>query len=300
MRSRSKKYNKVKSEQIVDRIVYFLLIAYVAYSILPAFREIRSTFSATIIENVIITVIICYYSWLRKNKPPLWIRIVTTILGLLFFWLPPFISSNRILCLILTGLFLVAVCILIYTLIRNMANMCTLLYVEVIFYTFGTLSFSEFTEEITKNAFVFIPIIISIVFTVIATIGSWHIFKRRNPPTEKTKKSHKRQVELVILVAFCSLIFYWLISYITIDNLNYALDASEPTTHLCEITDKSYKIGRRHQRGYHRFKVEIDGENFWIDVTSSQFDYYSVGDDFAVNLHCGFLDESYLISRNID
>lgn len=300
MRSRSKRHNKAKSEQIVDRIVYFLLIAYLAYSLIPAFSEIRSTFSAGIVENIIITVIICYYSWLRKNKPPLVIRIVTTVFGVLFFWLSLFISSNRTLCLILTGLLFVAVCVLIYTLIRDIANSCTLLYIEVIFYTFGALSFSEFTEEITKNAFIFIPIIISIVFTAIATIGSWHIFKRRNTPTAKVKKSHKKPAEFVILVAFCSLIFSWLISYITIDNLNYALDASEPTTHLCEITDKSYKIGRRHQRGYHRFKVEIDGENFWIDVTSSQFDHYSVGDDFAVNLHSGFLDEPYLISRNID
>ncbi len=300
MRSRSKKHNKAKSEQIVDRIVYFLIIAYVAYSLLPAFSKIRSTFSAGIVEKIIITAIICYYSWFRKNKSPLNIRIVTTILGVLFFWIPLFISSNRTLCLILTGLLLVAVCILIYTLIRDIANMCSLLYIEVIFYTFGALSFSEFTEETTKNAFVFIPIIISIVFTAIATIGSWHIFKRRNPPTAKVKKSHKKPAEFVVWVAFCSLIFSWLISYITIDNLNYALDASKPTTHLCEITDKSYKIGRRHQRGYHCFKVEIDGENFWIDVTSSQFDYYSVGDDFAVNLHSGFLDEPYLISRDID
>ncbi len=300
MRSRSRKNKRTESEQIIDTVLYFLLIAYVAYSLLPAFSEIRSTFAAGIVEKIIITVIICYYSWLRKNKPPLGIRIVTTILGVLYFWLPLFISSNRILCLILTSLLLVAVCILIYTLIRNMANMCPLLYVEVIFYTFGVLSFSEFTEETTKNAFVFIPIIISIVFTAIATIGSWHIFKRRNPPTAKVKKFHKKPAEFVILVAFCSLIFSWLISYITIDNLNYALDALEPTTYVCEITDKSYKIGRRHQRGYHRFKVEIDGDNFWIDVTSSQFDHYSVGDDFAVNLHSGFLDEPYLISRNID
>ncbi len=300
MRSRSKKYNKINSEQIVDRIVYFLLIAYIAYSLLPAFSEIRSTFSAGIVEKIVITVIIFYYSWFRKNKPPLGIRIVTTVLGVLFFWMPLFISSNRTLCLILTGLLLVAVYILIYTLIRDIANICTLLYIEVIFYTFGALRFSEFTEEITKNAFVFIPIIISIVFTVIATIGSWHIFKRRNPPTAKVKKSRKNPAEFVILVAFCTLIYSWLISYITIDNLNYALDTREHTTYVCEITDKSYKISRRHQRGYCRFKVEIEGESFWIDVTPTQFDYYFVGDDFAVNLHKGFFDETYLISRNID
>ncbi len=286
-----------QDEKTADMILCILLIAYLVFHIMPVFKRISSALPVRISEYIIMTAIIIYYSWFRRRKPILFIRICTTVLGVLFFWLPPLISSNRILCLIFTGLLLFTACIFIYSLIRDSDNTNMLLTFEAVFYLIFVLDFSRYTKQTNKLAFLLIPIIISICFSALATIvGSLVLKKRKSWAQKKAKKEH---VGPLILVAFFTLIFSWMISYITVDNLNYVFDSSRPASYSAKIVDKSYTGRNRNIRSY-RLKLEINGETVWIYVTSSQYSSYSAGEDFEVNLYNGAFGEQYFISEDID
>ena len=89
------------------------------------------------------------------------------------------------------------------------------------------------------------------------------------------------------------LVFF--LSGILLSHLNHVFDMSNGQRYEAVIEDEVFKTGGKHSLGWYKFKITVNGENFWIEVPPR--DYYSLdeGDTYVVEYHKGAFGEPYYI-----
>lgn len=97
----------------------------------------------------------------------------------------------------------------------------------------------------------------------------------------------------------CVPLLFWLASCVTMGNLNYSLDFSEPTEMVLEIEDKEAHVSSGKFKSIHyELTVEIDGNKVILEVSEAHYDAFGVGDDIIVSRYQGFFDDPYYILEN--
>ena len=80
-----------------------------------------------------------------------------------------------------------------------------------------------------------------------------------------------------------------------IKDANYAFDNGEPTPYTIVITDKDY-VRRRKQADKYEFEFYIGEECYWIEVTSSVYEKYEIGDKYTVKKYEGCFNREFFIA----
>ncbi len=99
----------------------------------------------------------------------------------------------------------------------------------------------------------------------------------------------------------CFALSFFLVAFtveMMIANLNYALDFSKPTKTIITIEDKDFDYNRRSPNSY-EFEFTIDGREFDIEVPSSVYDEYDVGDIYELIVYNGAFDEAFYMSNDV-
>ncbi len=295
---------KTRNEKIVDFVLFVFLIIYIVVDVFPPFRNLRANIGVSLGVSIALTAVLFYYTWFRQRRSS-WVgKVSATVLGLLYIWLSWIVISNRIYCIINVVLSVIAVCVLIYDMFFYSKNDSIddffVIIVESGLFCSRMIFFATVTEEL--NGFFECKFsYFSLAFALIVGVSSYLILKNKKLPTKVKRRSKKEHKEVAIVVTCFIAISALVISYLSLTNINFALDSSKPTPYVCEISDKKMSAGMgKYRKAYWRIQVEIDSEAKWLDISASEYDFYRVGDTITINLFEGFLGEPYLISDNID
>ncbi len=141
--------------------------------------------------------------------------------------------------------------------------------------------YCNYVEDPNGLHFWLVPLILTIIVMVLTIVICVH---QRYPRGE------------CFAYVICVPLLFWLASYVTMNNLNYSLDFSEPTEMVLEITDKELNISSGRTTHYHyEFAVEIDGNEVTLEVSEAHYDVAAVGDDITVFCYAGFFHDPYYI-----
>lgn len=106
----------------------------------------------------------------------------------------------------------------------------------------------------------------------------------------------RRPVGESIAYVICVPLLFWLASCVTMGNLNYSLDFSEPTEMVVEIEDKEVHVSSgKGTTTHYELAVEIDGNKVILEVSEAHYDDTMVGDDITVSCYNGFFRAPYYI-----
>ncbi len=132
----------------------------------------------------------------------------------------------------------------------------------------------------------YLRLLLCAVPIVIVCLTAAVIYLIRNP---KTKGK--------IGICLCVLLFSTVMGFLSISNLNYAFDRSEPEYFICEITDMhiSYS-GRRNRRVNYTFRLKLEsGQEFQMPVSSSEYKEYDIGDSYKIAVYDGAFGAEYCL-----
>ena len=151
-------------------------------------------------------------------------------------------------------------------------------------FTLGGLTVNAFNFMFieTKVPFLWYTIAFGCIFAVVLFMPIWR--KKKNTQPLGTKVG-------VFLICFA---MFAVLSWGTIANLNYVLDASAPKECYAEIQDKRVINGYRGDD--YEFTVVIEGKAFKREVTSSEYDSYEIGDTYMVNRYNGAFGEPFFMA----
>ncbi len=117
----------------------------------------------------------------------------------------------------------------------------------------------------------------------------------------------KKGVLFFALFVFCTSVISIMISIIILTNLNYALDFSVPERETAVITDITAEYKRSHGRhsafsGHidYEFTINSSGDEIDIDVTSAEYEKYSIGDSIVLLRYKGALGVPYYVIESIE
>ena len=113
---------------------------------------------------------------------------------------------------------------------------------------------------------------------------------------EQTEQDVKKNITKKL----STFLIYGLLSFFVVSagvqNLNYALDVSEPTRYSAVIEAKDSFHGRR--RSYRRFRFTVNGETIDMDVSPSTYRAYNKGDTYNITSYKGaFGVPNYMAGR---
>lgn len=96
----------------------------------------------------------------------------------------------------------------------------------------------------------------------------------------------------ILSFALCCVICFAMV-HTFIRHLNYALSTDEPQQYTVVILDKD-KDSSGKSTDY-EFLIESDGERFWLDVNSTEYGRYDVGDKYSILRYNGAFGKAFYI-----
>jgi MFS family permease len=110
----------------------------------------------------------------------------------------------------------------------------------------------------------------------------------------RTKQEILLELAMQLVFAVLPFILSTFVFSFIITHLNYALDYSEPEEYRAIIEDKDYTRRRKDADSY-EFTVTVDGKQYDIDVPSSVYNSYDVGDRFNFKKYKGFFGKEFFM-----
>jgi hypothetical protein len=99
---------------------------------------------------------------------------------------------------------------------------------------------------------------------------------------------------LLSFVIIAALAFFVIEAYLC--HFNYILDTHEPTEVQAIIEEKDHDRNRKGPDDY-SFKLTLDGESFWLDVSVMEYEDYEIGDVYQFRQHSGAFGVRFYVSE---
>ena len=144
-------------------------------------------------------------------------------------------------------------------------------------------SYYEFAKNPGSIHFWIPTVLISIVITGISVIL---IIKDKIPIRNEKNNTKGGKIAIVIIVAFACLGLCWP----TFEHLNFALDTRDPIVYEETIVEKDRTTGKNSN---YYFYVEINGEEYKMNVSSSTYREYEEGDTFEILYYEGAFNDPF-------
>jgi hypothetical protein len=99
---------------------------------------------------------------------------------------------------------------------------------------------------------------------------------------------------LLSFVIIAALAFFVIEAYLC--HFNYILDTHEPTEVQAIIEEKDHDRNRKGPDDY-SFKLTLDGESFWLDVSVMEYEDYEIGDVYEFRQYSGAFGARFYVSE---
>jgi hypothetical protein len=167
---------------------------------------------------------------------------------------------------------------------RPVLNGCLLMF-EILMTLVGVTAYT-FMEPTKFLHFWEIPLILSLLLTGVTVF----FLVKGSIELEDNRLSERIALPfLVLLMGFALLTF-------TVENLNCALDASEPTAYTVTVQDKHRSAGKM-TRCF--LTITVAGQELELDVAASDYRETEIGDPAVVEVYEGAFGKAYCILREL-
>lgn len=284
-------YKKLLSDQGFGWGIGLIIAGFVfmcIMGILPS--SVTDVVILSILPFLLMGVGVLYFAFIHSSRPTVMGRIlaVVSVVNMLQGALLPFPRLSMLLSAILLVshaaycaryLFLSA-----YLSYRPVLNGWLLMF-EVLTTIVGVTAYT-FVEPTKFLHFWEIPLILSLLLT-----GVTVFFLVKGTIELKDDRLSERIALpfLVLLMSFAILTF-------TVENLNCALDTSEPTAHTVTVQDKHRSAGKM-TRCF--LTVTVAGQELDLDVAASDYRETEIGDPVVVEVYEGAFGKAYCIMREL-
>ena len=284
---KNKKHQKQKESGHLKSVVICLLvfvgsILLFIFSNHSSLQEVRDSFIVTVIFKLAITATVVFFTFRNKKELPK----IGWLLSLLFSavpWITVITLSNKIYLIYITVLFFVMFGYLIMKYLKEL-KVYNLLYLEATFLALFMIKDARaysFIENPRGLHFWVAPLIIGIIAGIIS------FFLVRMDLLDYTTAN-------LVLMPIVACFVFFMITWTTALNMNYALDISEPVEHTAIIVDKDVDTAGKSVD--YSFILELNGKTIELDVSSSNYYSYEIGDEFIIEYRRGAFNEPFYIS----
>ncbi|MCM1114187.1 MAG: hypothetical protein NC397_01675 [Clostridium sp.] len=283
--STNKKHKEMVSPQKEDKVFWIIMIFFIAVSVIaqiPSVQENNIIFGIFILlRNLIFTFTVIGYSFFC-NKPNRvkGFGIFVSAASILFFWIRDFVAKKTEIN-ILTIIIIISLIYSFFLFIKYSIKSKVMIGISVYYSLIYLLIARSMTFVNDDNKALYVVIgIISILFTAISIY-----LVKKNDNFKYMELSEK--IALPFLVFILSAVF--LFSGYT--NLNCSLEKNAPVTKTYTIVDKKYI----HSRGAdeYNFCFNIDNSEICVEVLSSDYNSYEIGDKYSIKYSNGFFNDPY-------
>ena len=243
-----------------------------------------------VVMSTILCAVLIFFTWCVKKNFPLPAKIITTG-SLLFFTYFPVLLSRKMWILFCVLWFVILVVIeQIFRHVVYKQKMKTDILLAQLLYLICWLGAAVNTYGYGKNTYVpfwQVSLVVALMFGLLQAVLA-----------EQTEQDVKKNITKKLSV----FLIYGLLSFFVVSagvqNLNYALDVSEPTRYSAVIEAKRSHHSRK-GRDYRYFRFTVNGETIELDVPASTYRTYNVGDTYNITQYQGaFGVPYYMAGRN--
>lgn len=256
------------------RLSYLIAAASVILQLLVFPKLSEET--AVVISTILCAVLI-YFTWRVKKNFPVPAKAITTG-SLLFFTYFPIILSYKI-WIVFFVLWFAALFVIMQVLHhavykRNMDK--SIFFAQFLYLICWLIATSNYVYmDGLLTPFWKISMALSLV------VGVFQAVK-----TGQMEQDIKKDIAVRSFVFFaCGCLTFLLVS-LGIQNMNYALDTSEPTQYSAVIEDKIMRGGRKGSYTYY-FQFTVNDETFNMKVFSAAYQSHNEGDTYNITYHEG-------------
>ena len=239
----------------------------------------------SIFGRIVLSTAFLYFSYFWKKENPLLAKVIL-IIAACMPWFTFMGMSQRQILLSEMVLMYVSIGALLYFNIKYHCSSWQVLSLAVFFMVSMVQTSGRYTYVVAgadmQNWPVYLAsaIVVAVVFIVLAAKSIIYI-------------KDDRASESIGLCLFAALLGY-VLSSVTINNLNYMLDQSEPTVYEMVIEEKDIDRGPKRKTDYY-LVFNYSGEELKIEVSNETFGAYEIGDQLPVMLYDGAFDKPYFI-----
>lgn len=290
---KSKNKNKHNKKSRVSSILHPVIlcsliitasIALFVYSIHPALKEFREHIVTKLITKTILSAVIICFTVFDKSEMTKYGKVLSFLFASIP-WLSIIVPSLQIYLLVLTAYFFIVFAYIVIKYLKNLKQFGILNFEAAILGVILASSSTLYTFYDTSNGLHFWKI--SLVIGIIAAVISFYYAKI--DVLELTKSLNLVFTPILICFLFFS------ITWITAMNLNYALDTHKPTQQIATIVDKDVDTAGK-SRDY-TFTLNLDGRVFDLNVSSSTYYDYEIGEEFTVEYRQGAFNHPFYIEN---
>lgn len=244
---------------------------------------------AMILSMVLLTVSALGFVWIPQYAPPRAVQILLTA-SVSTLWLPKIPQIPMRICVLADTVFLLAVaCAALWVWFRKGKCRMPAIFAGVfVFICISTMDLYTFVQNPNGAHFWKISLTLAAVGCVICI----HLLLQGKIQLKDNRLSE--QILLPILV--CGVCFC--VTWMTVQNLNYALDSSTPTRFETVITEKNEYHSKSVTSYY--LTIRLNGEAVEMSVLSGEYERVQIGDAYPVLQYDGAFGDAYYIPNAVE
>ncbi len=284
-------WKKALSDQAFGWFISLVIVGFVSMllsGLLPA--DLQRIAVLAVLPYLLMGIGILYFAFVHSSRPSVMGRIlaVASVVNTLQGALLPFPR----LTMLLTAVLLIAhaaycarfLFLSAYLSYRPVLNGWLLMF-EALMTVVGVTAYT-FVEPTKFLHFWEIPLILSLLLTGITVF-----FLVKGSIEMKDDRLSER-----IALPFLVLIMSFILLTFTVENLNCALDVSEPTAYTVTVKDKHRSAGKM-TRCF--LTVTVEGQELDLDVAASDYREAEIGEPAVVEVYRGAFGKAYCILRDV-
>lgn len=244
---------------------------------------------AMILSMVLLTVSAVGFVWIPQYAPPRAVQILLTA-SVSILWLPKIPQIPMRICVLADTVFLLAVaCAALWVWFRKGKYYVPAAFAGVlVLIGFSTMDLYTFVQNPNGAHFWKSSLTLAAVGCIICI----HLLLQGKIQLKDNRLSE--QILLPILV--CGVCFC--VTWMTVQNLNYALDRSTPTRFETVITEKNEYHSKSVTSYY--LTVRLNGEAVEMSVLSGEYERVQIGDAYPVLQYDGAFGDAYYIPNAVE
>lgn len=253
----------------------------------PELQPFRESIWHSLMWKTVITLLVLYFTWFPKRRPPLAGKLIESLVLLLLWgmkWIPSVKLRLLVLMLLLYGLLFYG--FYLYLFKQEHYGVLNWTAVGLALFLFAQLSLYSYLSGFKGLPFwqiaLVVALIVGIVFAVLLHKG--FILLKDDRIGERICWT---------MIAF-GVGFVLMVT--TLTHLNYILDNSEPEPYSAVITEKELSGGGTKSVTSYVFVLETEHSTFKLEVTQSEYYAYEIGEEYQVQLHKGAFGEAFYVS----
>ena len=269
--------NKLKRLLVAFNI--FLVLAFLVAVFLPVYFE-GAAFLCSVIFRAVSALYFLFYIWFIMQNKKISLKIVISVLTSVLF-ISCFFKTAKTVNIIDNLALVMLFTLLVLSVLKKR---CT--YSSSIVFAFFLIQASMYAEKIIlfENKTVYI---IALLDAVLCTALAVFIHKKKI--VNYTVKS--TAVKAILLCIIFAVTNYT--SFVLYKNMNHALNTNKPSTEQTIVEDKEVRYSKNLTDECYYLIVYYNDKTISLQVGKDDYEHYSPGDKYPLNVYTGILKQKY-------